>query len=44
MEKEVLIISLFKSKESIAELFKDNNTDEISDIRRILNRLRNMLP
>ena len=39
-----MIISLFKSKESIAELFKDNNNDEISDIRRILNRLRNMLP
>ena len=48
MEKEDLIISLLKSKESIAELFNDNNNnlydDEISDIRRILNRLRDILP
>ena len=48
MEKEDLIISLLKSKESIAELFNDNNNNlydnEISDIRRILNRLRDILP
>ena len=50
MEKEDLIISILKSKESVAELFNDNNNndnlydDEISDIRRILNRLRDMLP
>ena len=43
MKKEDLIISLLKSKESIAELFNNNN-NEISDIRRILNRLRNILP
>ena len=46
MKKEDLIISLLKSKESIAELFHDNNNlynDEISDIRRILNRLRDIL-
>ena len=39
MKKEDLIISLLKSKESISELFNDNNNNEISDIRRILNRL-----
>ena len=48
MEKEDLIISLLRSKESIAELLNDNNNnlydDEISDIRRILNRLRDILP
>ena len=47
MKKEDLIISLLKSKESIAELFNDNNNlydDEISDIRRLLNRLRDILP
>ena len=44
MKKEDLIISLLKSKESIDELFNDNNNNEINDIRRILNRLRNMLP
>ena len=47
MKKEDLIISLLKSKESIAELFNDNNNlydDEISDIRRLLNRLRYILP
>ena len=49
MKKEDLIISLFKSKDSIAELFNDNNNNnnlynnEISDIRRILNRLRDIL-
>ena len=44
MRKEDLILSLLKSKESIAELFNDNNNNEISDIRRILNRLRDILP
>ena len=45
MKKEDLIISLLKSKESIAELFNDNRHDnEISDIRRILSRLRDILP
>ena len=45
MKKEDLIISLLKSKESIAELFNDNRYDnEISDIRRIINRLRDILP
>ena len=38
------MISLLKSKESIPELFNDNNNNEISDIKRILNRLRNILP
>ena len=38
------LISLLKSKERIAELFNDNNNNEISDIRRILNRLRDILP
>ena len=45
MKKEDLIISLLKSKESTAELFNDNRLDnEISDIRRIINRLRDILP
>ena len=46
MTKEELIISLLKSKESIAELFNNNNfyDNKISDIRRILNRLRDVLP
>ena len=45
MAKEELIISLLKSKQSIAELFNNNLYDnQISDARRILNRLRNMLP
>ena len=44
MKKEDLIISLLESKGSIAELFNDNNNNEISDIRRILNRLRDILP
>ena len=39
MKKENWIISLLKSKESISELF-----NEISDIRRIFNRLRDILP
>ena len=45
MTKEKLIISLLKSKQSIAELFNNNLYDnKISDIRRILNRLRDILP
>ena len=45
IEKENLIISLLKLKKSIAELFNDNRYDnEISDIRRILSRLRDILP
>ena len=45
MKKEDLIISLLKSKESTAELFNDNRyNNKISDIRRITNRLRDMLP
>ena len=46
MSKEELVISLLKSKQSIAELFNNNNLndDKISDIRRILNRLRYILP
>ena len=45
MTKEELTISLLKSKQSIAELFNNNLDDnEISDIRRILNRLRDILP
>ena len=42
---EELIISLLKSKQSIAELFNNNlDDDKISDIKRILNRLRDILP
>ena len=54
MSKEVLIISLLKSKQSIVEFIDNNNNnnnnnnnlddDKISDIRRILNRLRDTLP
>ena len=44
MKKQDLMISLLKSKESISELFNDKNNNEISDIRRILNRLRDILP
>ena len=41
MSKEELIISLLKSKQSIAKLFNNNlDDDKISDIRRTLNRLR----
>ena len=41
--KKDLKISLLKSKESIDELF-NHYGNEISDIRRILNRLRDILP
>ena len=45
MTKLELIISLLKSKQSIAELLNNNLYDnKISDIRRILNRLRDILP
>ena len=48
MTKEGLIISLLKSKQSIAELFNNNNNNlhynKISNIRRIINRLRDTLP
>ena len=45
MSKEELIIFLLRSKQSIVELFNNNLDDnKISDIRRILNRLRNILP
>ena len=45
MTKQELIISLLKSKQSIVELFNNNNLydNKISDIRRILNRLRDIL-
>ena len=43
--KEELIISLLKSKYDLAELSNKNLDDsKISDIRRILNRLRDVLP
>ena len=45
MSKDELIISLLKSKRSIAELFNNNlDDDKIGDKRRILNRLRDILP
>ena len=45
MSKEELIISILKSKQSIAELFDNNlDDDKISDIKRIFNRLRDILP
>ena len=46
MSKEELIASLLKSKQCIAELFNNNLDDykDISDIRRILNRSRDILP
>ena len=45
MSNEELIISLLKSKQSTAELFNNNlDDDKTSDIGRILNRLRNILP
>ena len=45
MKKEDLIISLLKPKQNIAELFNNNLYDnEISVIRRILSRFRDILP
>ena len=43
MKKEDLIISLLKSKEGIVELFNDNN-NLYNDIRRTINRLRDIIP
>ena len=44
MSKDRLIISLLKSKCSIAELFNNNlDDDKLSDIKIILNRLRDIL-
>ena len=38
-------MSLLKWKQSIVELFNNNlDDDKISDIRRILNRLKDILP
>ena len=47
MTKEELMISMLKPKQSVAELFNSNNNlydNKISDIRRILSRLRDILP
>ena len=45
MSKEELIISLLKTKQSIAEPFNNNlEGGKIRDIRRIFNRLRDILP
>ena len=46
MSKEkLIIISLLKSKQSIAEPFNNNLEDgKISDIRRIFNKLSDILP
>ena len=45
MSKEELINSLLKSKQIIVQLFNDNLYDKkLSDITRILNRLRDILP
>ena len=44
MSKDRLIVSLLKSKCSIAELFNNNlDDDKLSDIKIILNRLRDIL-
>ena len=44
MSKEELIISILKSKQSVAELLNNNLDDhKTSDIRRILNRIRDIL-
>ena len=44
MSKEVLIISLSKSKSSLAELFNNNlDNDKISEIKDILTKLRDIL-
>ena len=44
MKKEYLIICLLKSNQNISELFNDNSNNELIDIRRILTRLRDILP
>ena len=44
MSKEELIISLSKSKSSLAELFNNNlDNDKISEIKEILTKLRDIL-
>ena len=44
MPKEGLIISLLKSKRSLAELFNNNlDNDTISEIKKIVNKLRDIL-
>ena len=44
MPKEGLIISLLKSKRSLAKLFNNNlDNDTISEIKKILNKLRDIL-
>ena len=45
MSKEELIISLLKSKSSLSELFNNNlDNDKISGSKKMLNRLRDILP
>ena len=47
MEKAEVMISLLKLKVSIDELLNNNNNlydNKIRDVRRILNRLRDILP
>ena len=45
MSKEELIISLLKSKSNLSELFNNNlDNDKISDSKKMLNRLRDILP
>ena len=45
ISKQEPIISLLKSTQSIAELFNNNLYDnKISDIKRILNRLKDITP
>ena len=44
MSKEELIISLLRSKRSLAELFNNNlDNDRISEIKKILNKLKDIL-
>ena len=43
MKKEDLIISILKLKENIVELFNDNS-NPYNDIKRIINRLRDIIP
>ena len=44
MLNKELTISLLKSKQSIAKLFNKLDDEKISDIRRIFDRLRDILP
>ena len=45
MSNEELIIALLKWKRSIGEFFKNNlNNDKTSDSKKMLNRLRDILP